>query len=273
MTNEAGPPAARVDPAPAAADRRTVGPTRPASEAPSTTAPAPSPNSEAVRLSSGFTRRLVKSAPITSADEARPASTRPDPTFSADRNPLQAASTSKAPACTAPINPATSGAAAGIVSSAVEVATMTRSSSEAPTPARSRASIPARAARSDSRSPSPARRRSVTPVRDSIHCAVTPRRSAIDSLETTASGSAAPTPSTAAPRSAGGAGAATGARSRSDMGGLRERHGLDVRQRLSDEPGEHLARPDLHEPRGSGGLQREQHVGPAHRRRERVDEP
>ena len=69
----------------------------------------------------------------------RPDSICADPTDSADRNPVQAAPRSNVPARVAPRSWATSGAAPGMISSAVDVATITSSTSSALTPARSSA--------------------------------------------------------------------------------------------------------------------------------------
>jgi hypothetical protein len=66
----------------------------PSPSGPRTTAPAPSPNSEAVRLSSGFVMRESVSAPITSTRSARPVSICEAPIDSAESQPVQAAPTS-----------------------------------------------------------------------------------------------------------------------------------------------------------------------------------
>ena len=95
----------------------------------STTAPAPSANTAAVERSSGSVIRDIRSAPIARATRARPASIWAVATASAERKPVQAEPTSKAPARVAPSACATSGAAAGISSSEVVVATITRSTS------------------------------------------------------------------------------------------------------------------------------------------------
>ena len=69
----------------------TIGPIAPSPSADSTTAPAPSPNSAAVRLSSGLVTRESISAPITRATSERPVSTWAAPAESADSQPVQAA--------------------------------------------------------------------------------------------------------------------------------------------------------------------------------------
>ena len=71
-----------------------IGPIAPSPSALSTTAPAPSPNSEAVRLSSGSVTRERISAPITSTRSARPVSICAAPADSAASQPVQAAPTS-----------------------------------------------------------------------------------------------------------------------------------------------------------------------------------
>lgn len=130
-----------------------------------TTAPAPSANSIAVAFESWSVMRLMKSAPITSTFVARPVSICAAPSATAERNDVHAAPMSIAPARRAPSACATSGAAFGVTSSCVIVATSTRSRSAPSIPARSSASRPAAAAKSDRRSSSRAMRRSRMPVR------------------------------------------------------------------------------------------------------------
>ena len=125
---------------------------------------------------------------------------------------MQAAPTSIAPAPVAPRRPATSGAALGSSSSAVVVATSTRSTSAA-RDARACQGVarPAAAASDSVRSPSAATWRECTPVRRSIQPSPGPGRRATPPLGTTCSGTAAPTAAMPAVRSApapGGAGMA-----------------------------------------------------------------
>ncbi len=169
---------------------RMIGPIPPTSPAagPSTTAPTPSPNSGAVRLSSQSTIRVVKSAPISSTRSARPVSIWAAPSDRPDRKPVQAAPRSIAPARSAPTAWATIGAAFGINSSCVSVAINTRSTSAASTPARFKAATPARAANSDSRSPGAATGRARMPVRDTIQSSLTPSRSASSAVVTVPEG-------------------------------------------------------------------------------------
>ena len=142
----------------------------------STTAPAPSANTTAVPKSSGSVMRDIRSAPTTRTVRARPASIWAQPTARAERKPVHAAPMSNAPARSAPRAWATMGAALGITSSAVVVATMTRSRSAARTPARCSARSPARAACELRRSVGMAMRRVWMPVRRSIHPGLRPRR-------------------------------------------------------------------------------------------------
>src|SRR5512132_3770557 len=74
----------------------------PFSEAPSTTAPAASPNRIQVPRSFQLSMRLKASEPTTSALSALPLRTNKSPTASALRNPAQAAPTSKENALRAP---------------------------------------------------------------------------------------------------------------------------------------------------------------------------
>ena len=106
---------------------------------------------------------------------------------------MQAAPRSIAPARTAPTACATIGAAFGISSSWVSVATSTRSTSPGSTPARPSAAEPARAAKSESRSSGAATGRERIPVRDTIQSSVTPRRSASSAVVTRAEGTSAAT--------------------------------------------------------------------------------
>ena len=105
----------------------------------STTAPAPSANTAAVARSRGSVIRDMKSAPMTTAQRERPASTWAAPMASAERKPVHAEPTSNAPAPVAPRACATSGAVPGMISSEVVVATITRSTSEAGMPAQASA--------------------------------------------------------------------------------------------------------------------------------------
>src|SRR5436190_18591063 len=224
--------------APAASARSSVGPSRVRES--TTRAPDPSPNSAAVRRSSGFTRRLNMSAPMTSTRSARAAYA----ISRAVRNPVHPAFTSNAPARVAPSSPATTGAVAGTGASAVHVATITRSIDSGEAPARSSESRPAAAARSARRSSGAARRRSRTPVRDSIHSSVTPSRAAMSAVGTTRGGNA---PATKV----------------SGMGA----------QRLSNQPREHVTGPYLDEALRTGIRERLEDRGPPHRGREGFDQP
>src|SRR3954454_9278311 len=246
----------------------------PPSAAPTPAAPPPSPNRPAVRRPALSVKRLSTSAPITRTCSQRPASTWAAASESADRKPVQAAPTSIAPARSAPRSSATSGAALGSSSSAPTVATSTRSTSDAATPARSSAARPAAVARSWSRSPSDTCRRSRTPVRWTIHCSVTPAFSATVALVTTLSGTAIATDAIAAGRVARPALAGMRSRTGLRIGRLQVQRGLrlDAVERLAHEAGQHAARAGLHEAGGAAGLQRAQHVGPAHRVGQRRDQ-
>ena len=165
----------------------------------STTAPAPSANTAAVVRSSGSVIRDMKSAPITTAHCARPASIWPVPTASADRKPVHAAPMSNAPARAAPSSWATWGAAFGMTSSGVVVATSTRSTCSGATPARRSAAAAAFVAWVASRSSGSATWRERMPVRRTIHSSVTPIRGAMSAFGTTVSGRLMPTDAIAAP--------------------------------------------------------------------------
>ncbi len=143
-----------IDSAPEVSQPSTIGPIAPGrSPARTTAAPAPSPNSAAVQRSSGSASRVMISAPITTAVVARPDSIIPAATHSAETQPVQAAPTSIAAASCAPRRPATSGAVLGTWSSALDVATSTRSTAAGLDPgARERA-----ARRGTPRGPRPAR--------------------------------------------------------------------------------------------------------------------
>ena len=144
---------------------------------------------------------------MTTAQRARPASIWAAPTASAERKPVHAEPTSNAPARVAPSPWATSGAAAGITSSAVEVATITRSTSAGSVPARASAIRAASVAWVCSRSPGSARRREWIPVRRAIQSAGTPSRASISALATTRSGTLMPTEAATTPgRPSGGGG-------------------------------------------------------------------
>src|SRR5271155_1222814 len=178
----------------------TNGPISPAASSETTIAPAPSPNSGAVRRSSKSTKRVRISAPITSTWRARPASTQEVACARPAIEPLQAAPTSIAGPGPTPSSCATIGAVLGVISSAATVATSTMSISLASRPASSSAMRPALTARSLTRSPGAAWRRSLMPVRRSIHSAVTPTRAPTSPLETRCSGSAVPRPAMPAVR-------------------------------------------------------------------------
>jgi hypothetical protein len=106
-----------------------MGPISPSPSGPSTTAPAPSPNSAAVLRSSKSVRRVRISAPISSTRSARPDSIWPAASCRPESQPVHAAPTSIAPARSAPRACATSGAVFGVSSSWLIVATRTRSTS------------------------------------------------------------------------------------------------------------------------------------------------
>src|SRR5215207_2215597 len=177
----------------------TTGPIAPSPSGLSTTAPAPSPNRAAVRLSFGSVTRLSVSAPITSTHSARPVSTCAAPAESADSQPVQAAPMSYA-AAPMPSALATTGAVFGVSSSGVIVARSTRSTSAGLRPASDSARRAALTARSAVRSSGAAKRRSRMPVRRVIQSESTPIRSAIGPLVTTRSGSLWPRPTTRAVR-------------------------------------------------------------------------
>ena len=105
-----------------------------------------------------------------------------------------------APAFSAPSALATTGAAFGVMSSGVIVATSTRSTSRGSTPASWSALRPAKVAYSDSVSCGSARRRDLMPVRFWIQASSTPMRSAIAPLGTTSGGTWWPRPRTRAVR-------------------------------------------------------------------------
>jgi hypothetical protein len=128
------------------------------------------------------------SAPITSTLSARPVSTWPAASRSAARKPEQAAPMSIAPARSAPSSLATIGAALGISSSGLIVATRIRSTSSGSTPASPSVRLAANVAMSVRLSLGAARRRVFTPVRLMIHASSTPMRSAISALVTTSAG-------------------------------------------------------------------------------------
>ena len=98
---------------------------------PITTAPAPSPNSIPVFLSLKSVMRVSFSAPISSTRSARPTSISAAHCESPARKPVQAAPMSNAAARSAPSAWATSGAQFGVISSALMVATITKSRSRA----------------------------------------------------------------------------------------------------------------------------------------------
>ena len=105
---------------------RSIGPMPvPDSVGPSTTAPAPSPNSIPVFLSSKSVMRVSFSAPIKRIRSARPTSIIAAACASPARKPVQAAPMSNAAARSAPIAWATRGAQLGVISSALIVATIT----------------------------------------------------------------------------------------------------------------------------------------------------
>ena len=183
----------------------TTGPMRPGpSVGPTTTAPAPSPNSAAVRRSSGSTKRDIRSAPITSTWSALPASTWPAASASAGE---------EAAARGAHVERAGGGRRRGHAPRAGRRWAAGRPGSSWPrprgrgrrgrAPARRSASRPGRRGEVREASPrAPATRRSRMPVRLKIQSSVTPSRSAIAPLATTVSGRLAPTD--AMPAAAGG---------------------------------------------------------------------
>jgi hypothetical protein len=157
---------------------------------------------------------------MTTAQRARPASTWAAPIASADRKPVQAEPTSKAPAPVAPSAWATSGAVPGMSSSDVVVATMTRSTSEAGTPARARAPRADSVACVSRRSSGRATRRSWMPVRRAIQSSSTPRRAPISALVTTVSGTLTATEAASTPGRAGSRGARANSDSRGKVVGM-----------------------------------------------------
>ena len=106
---------------------------------------------------------------------------------------------SMAAAPCAPMSAATSGAACGLMSSALVVPTRTTSTSAGSIPACARASRAACAANWSSRWPGPATCRSRVPVRRVIHSSATPSRSAMAAFVMICSGTAIPTAASAAP--------------------------------------------------------------------------
>src|SRR5436190_12424862 len=249
---------------------RTTGPILPTGPAGLTSAaPAPSARRAAVARSSGSVSRLSRSAPITSTLSARPDSIWAVASPSADRKPAHAAPTSIAPAAVAPSSSATSGAAFGVSSSAAMVATRTRSSSPAATPARSSAIWPASAANALRRSSGHAMRRRSTPVRFVIQLGSTPIRSAIGAFSITRSGTHIATEAMPAPRRVR---APSIAASREALASSGTRHlplgqdaRLDLGKRAPHEALQDLAGADLHEPLGAPITQCKQGVAPAHR--------
>jgi len=151
--------------------------------------------------------RDMKSAPITTTLRARPDSICAAPIDSPEMKPVHADPTSNAPAPSVPRLWATSGAAFGITSSAVVVATSTRSTSSGVTPARLSALRAAYVAWVASRSSGSAMCRERMPVRRTIQSSLTPRRALISAFSTTLSGRLTPTEATAAPSSVGVLGA------------------------------------------------------------------
>ena len=160
--------------------------------APSTAAPAPSPNSTQVARSDQSRTRLICSAATTRTRCALPRSMKPSATSSAKTNPAQAPDTSKA-AHVAPRRSATTHAWAGSRWSPVVVEQITRSSSDASTPAASRARQLALTARSSSVSVVQTRR-FLIPVREKIHSSEVSRKPESSSFETERAGSADPVP-------------------------------------------------------------------------------
>ena len=112
---------------------------------------------------------------------------------------MQAAPMSNAPAPIAPSSWATWGAAFGITSSGVVVATSTRSTCAGATPARRSAAVAAFVACVVSRSLGSATWRERMPVRRTIHSSVTPMRGAMSAFGTTVCGRLTPTDAIAAP--------------------------------------------------------------------------
>src|SRR5215218_1748520 len=235
-----------------------------------TAAPAPSASSPAVERSSGSVMRLRRSAPTTRTFSARRDSICAVARLSADRKPVQAAPTSIAPALLAPSSVATSGAAFGVSSSADIVATRTKSSSEASTPALSSAMSPASVAKALSRSSGQAIRRSWPPVRFAIQFASIPSRSVIWALATTRSGTHIATAAIPAPRtgrSCASAALSAGWLASSGMSHLRCRQDarLDVGERAPDQALQDLPGANLDESLDAAIAHREQGLAPAHR--------
>src|SRR5690348_7130700 len=162
------------------------------SEASSTTAPAPSPNSTQVSRSLQSIIRVSVSAPMTSTRFAWPARTKLLATPSAYTKPEHAALTSNAMQPLAPRRSWIRHAVAGKMRSGVVVPSTTMSSSNALTPASANACWAARNARSPVVSPSAATRRSRMPVRVRIHSSLVSTIFSRSALVTTRSGSALP---------------------------------------------------------------------------------
>ena len=158
------------------------------SSAPSTTAPAPSPNRMQVRRSSQSIRRDSVSAPMTSARLIWPLRMKALAVAKAYMKPAQTACTSKAGTPARPRRSCTTTAVLGKTMSGVVVATMIISIDAASMPAASMARRAARYARSLVSWPSAARRRSWMPVRLTIHSSVVSTRLASSVLVRMVSG-------------------------------------------------------------------------------------
>mmetsp|Transcript_10613 Transcript_10613/g.23740 ORF Transcript_10613/g.23740 Transcript_10613/m.23740 type:complete len:232 (+) Transcript_10613:731-1426(+) len=163
------------------------------SVASSTIAPAPSPKRMQVPLSSQSRKRVRASAPITSTFLYAPEFMNCDAVTSPYRNPEQAAVRSKAAAFLAPIMLATEEASPKR-SSGDEVATMTKSMSNASTPAFVRASIADVADISLSDVPSSMSLLFLMPVRFPIHASFVSTRETKASLGIVTCPGHAPTP-------------------------------------------------------------------------------
>mmetsp|Transcript_91209 Transcript_91209/g.162440 ORF Transcript_91209/g.162440 Transcript_91209/m.162440 type:complete len:223 (+) Transcript_91209:388-1056(+) len=158
-----------------------------------TTAPAPSPKRTQVPRSDQSTQRARQSAPMTTADLTAPERTYCEAVINANTKPEQAAVRSKATAFDAPSSAATWGAVPKM-SSGVEVARMTNSTSSGDIFAVSRARFAASVDRDPSFSPGLSTCRRLMPVRCAIHSSLVSMTSARWSFVTTDSGAAEPVP-------------------------------------------------------------------------------
>ncbi|AIA01144.1 hypothetical protein DC74_618 [Streptomyces noursei] len=165
-------------PVPSEPRRKSANPA-PSCTGPSTAAAAPSANSTAVPRSVGSRNFEYASTPTTAAYRA-PALPRSQScaTRAANSQPAQAALTSSATACRAPIRAWMRQAVDGPSSSGVEVAAISTSSWSTSMPAAATAARTAFAARSEAAWSGSATCRVCTPVRWAIHSAVTPAAAA-----------------------------------------------------------------------------------------------